>query len=292
MLNSLSAGTFFGCGGPYEAADLVLFGAPFDSTASFRPGARFASAAMRGDSIGLETYSPVLDRDLADIFFHDAGDLELCIGEAQTALRQVESYTAALLQDKKRPVLLGGEHLVTLGALRALHQRYPNLHVLHFDAHADLRDEYLGAKLSHATVMRRAWELLGDGKIHQFGIRSGERGEFAWANESHVSMHKFGFDGLAETMQALRGKPVYLTLDLDVLDPSVLPGTGTPEPGGVDFHALTRALRELESLNIAGFDIVELSPPCDPTGASTAVACKLLREMLLLFNAEFGIRNA
>jgi len=278
MLNS-----FFECGGPYETADFVLFGAPFDSTASFRSGARFASGTMRNESIGLESYSPVLDKDLEDISYHDAGELTLCIGEAQTALRQVEDFTAPLLLDHKRPVMIGGEHLVTLGALRAVHKQYPDLHVVHFDAHADLRDDYLGATLSHATVMRRAWELLGDGRIHQFGIRSGERGEFAWAEKKHVHMHKFNFVGLAETVQALHGKPVYLTLDLDVLDPSILPGTGAPEPGGVDFHALMHALRLLAPLRVVGFDIVELSPPCDRSGASTAVACKLLREMLLLY---------
>jgi len=280
MLNS-NADTLLGCRCPYEQADFVLFGAPFDSTASFRPGARFASKAMRADSECLESYSPYLDRDLADIAAHDAGDLALCIGETETALGQIEEFTARLLRDGKRPAMVGGEHLVSLGAMRALHRACPDLRVLHFDAHADLRDDYLGARLSHATVMRRVWELLGDGRIHQFGVRSGDRSEFQWAG-GHVHMRKFDFGGLEGAVRALAGRPVYLTLDLDVLDPSVLPGTGAPEAGGVGFHALLDALTLLRPLDIRGFDMVELSPCCDPSGASTATACKLLRELLLI----------
>ena len=281
MLNN-KIETFIGCDSPYEEAEFVLFGTPFDSTASFRPGSRFAGRSMRAESYGIETYSPYQDKDLGDIRVFDAGDLELCIGDADLALKQIEDFTDKLLSDQKRPVMIGGEHLVTLGAVRSLFRQLPDLHIIHFDAHADLRDDYLGAALSHATVMRRVWELLGDGRISQFGIRSGDRSEFAWSG-GHVHTQKFNFNGLKETVKKLDGNPVYFTLDLDVLDPSVFPGTGTPEAGGVSFSELLDAVNLLAPLNIAGFDMVELAPHYDMSGVSTAVACKLLRELLLLF---------
>jgi len=273
---------FLGCGAPYETADWVLFGAPFDSTASNRPGARFAPKAVRIESNGIETYSPRQNRDMEETNIFDGGDLELCIGDASVALWQIEDAVKNILNDSKRFAMIGGEHLVTLAAVRALQGLHPGLRVLHFDAHADLRDKYLGAKLSHATVMRRVWEILGDGSIWQFGIRSGEKSEFVWASE-HTSMQIFNLDGLQKTAASFKDKPVYLTLDLDVLDPSVMPGTGTPEAGGIFFNELLDALQSMPKMNIVGFDMVELSPPCDTSGASTAAACKLLREMLLMF---------
>lgn len=272
--------TFIGCGHDYEESRIVLFGAPFDSTTSFRPGTRFASAAMRNESMGIETYSPYLDADLEDRCIFDGGDLELIFGNAAKSLSIIEDFVAQVLQDKKIPCMIGGEHLVTLGAVRAAVKAYPELHILHFDAHADLRDDYLGEKLSHATVMRRCYDLVGDHKIYQFGIRSGERAEFLWAKD-HVFTSKFNFGGLEAAVAALAGKPVYLTIDLDVLDPSVFPGTGTPEAGGVSFNELMAAVSAVSGLNIVAADINELSPIYDQSGASTALACKLLREVLL-----------
>lgn len=280
MLNPY-AETFFACECEYERAEIVIFGAPFDSTASFRPGARFASRVMRQESFGLETYSPYLDKDLADYRIFDGGDLELCFGNTGRALGCIEARTAEILSGGKRPVMIGGEHLVTLGAVRAAVKEYPDLCVIHFDAHTDLREEYLGEPLSHATVIRRCWELVGDGRIYQFGIRSGLREEFLWAKE-HVKLTKFNFDGLADTVRALKGKPVYFTLDLDVLDPSVFPGTGTPEAGGVTFTQLLEAMKVLAPLNIIACDINELAPVYDQSGASTATALKVLRELLLI----------
>ncbi|UYO62465.1 agmatinase [Acetobacterium wieringae] len=279
MLNK-NIETFLGCDNEYGEADIVVFGAPFDSTTSFRPGTRFASRTMRGESYGLETYSPYQDKDLEDYFIFDGGDLELCFGDTEKALTAIESYTTRVLRDNKRPVMIGGEHLVTLGAVRAVARKYPDLHVVHFDAHADLRDDYLGITLSHATVLHRVWDIIGDGRIYQFGIRSGERSEFQWGKE-HVTTQKFNFEGLAEVIEKLQGQPVYFTLDLDVLDPSVFPGTGTPEPGGVSFIELLEAIQQVSRLNLVGCDINELSPVYDQSGASTAVACKVLRELLL-----------
>ena len=273
--------TFIGCDKPYDSADTVIFGAPFDSTTSYRPGTRFASRTMRAESYGLETYSPYLDRDLSETAICDLGELELCFGDTQAALADIEAQTAKILSDGKRPVMIGGEHLVSLGAIRAAAKQYPDLHIIHFDAHTDLREDYLGVKLSHATVMRRAWDILGDGRIFQYGIRSGDRPEFQWAAEGHVQMSKFDFAGLKETVFHLHDKPVYFSIDLDVLDPSVFPGTGTPEAGGVSFLELLGAIFEVCRLRIVAADVNELSPVYDSTGASTAVANKVLRELLL-----------
>lgn len=273
--------TFIGCDAAYKDADTVLFGAPYDCTTSFRPGTRFASAAMRRESYGLELYSPYQGKELTDRKIFDGGDLELPFGAPEPMLRMIEKQAAGILKDGKRPFMLGGEHLVTLGAVRAAVKKFPDLHILHFDAHADLRDDYLGQKLSHACVLRRCHELVGDGKIYQFGIRSGDKSEFDWGKE-HVFTRLFDFEGLDGALRALAGKPVYLTVDLDVLDPSVFPGTGTPEPGGVSFDALRKAVTDAcGALNVVAADVNELSPHYDASGASTAVACKIVREMLI-----------
>lgn len=274
--------TFIGCESSFEEASVVLYGAPFDSTTSFRPGARFGPSAMRHESFGLETYSPYQDRDLMDIRVFDSGDLELCFGSSEMALSDIEKRTVEILKAEKVPLLLGGEHLVTLAAVRAVVDKYPDLHIIHFDAHADLRDDYLGAKLSHACVLRRCYELLGDNRIHQFCIRSGEREEFQFAAQ-HTDFHPFTFEGLEEVVKRLKEKkvPVYFTIDLDCLDPSVFPGTGTPEAGGVSFWELLEAIRTVSQTNVVGADVNELAPMLDTSGVSTATACKVLRELLL-----------
>ena len=265
----------------YEYAKIVLFGAPFDSTTSFRPGTRFASRVMRSESFGLETYSPYLDKDLSDAKFYDAGDLELTFGDTKQALSDIKQFAKRILDEKKIPFLIGGEHLVSLPAIEAAADKYPDLRLIHFDAHTDLRDDYLGAKLSHATVIRRAYDVLGEGRIAQFGIRSGEREEFIFGKE-HTNLHPFNFDGLEGHLKEIEGRPVYFTIDLDVLDPSVFPGTGTPEAGGVGFmELLNAAMLVIEKSKVVALDMVELSPHYDISGASTAVALKLLREMLI-----------
>lgn len=147
--------TFLGCDKTFEEARIVIFGAPFDSTTSYRPGTRFASRTMRAESYGLETYSPYQDLDLEDAAVFDGGDLELCFGDVDRALGAITDFTAKILEKGRLPLMIGGEHLVTLGSVRAVASKYPDLHVIHFDAHADLRDDYLGARLSHATVLRR-----------------------------------------------------------------------------------------------------------------------------------------
>lgn len=278
--------TFLGCDKEFDEARIVIFGAPFDSTTSYRPGTRFASRTMRAESYGLETYSPYQDLDLEDAAVFDGGDLELCFGDTNLALQDITDCTERIVRAGKLPLMIGGEHLVTLGAVQSVAKHYPDLHVIHFDAHADLRDDYLGARLSHATVLHRVWDIVGDDRIYQFGIRSGERAEFQWGSE-HVHTQKFNFEGLEEVIEKLKGKPVYFTLDLDVLDPSVFPGTGTPEAGGVTFMQLLEAILKVGELTIVGCDINELSPLLDASGASTAVALKVMRELLLKLEERY-----
>lgn len=272
--------TFIACESSYEEAQTVLFGAPYDSTTSYRPGTRFASRAIRSESFGLETYSPYQDKDLEEIQVFDSGDLELSFGRVDLALADIKARTQTILADNKRPFMIGGEHLVTLPAVEATFEKHPDLQVIQFDAHTDLREAYLDAKLSHATVIRRIHDFLGDGKIHQFGIRSGERAEFQFAKE-HTNLHKYNLDGLKETVVALKDTPVYLTIDLDVFDPGVFPGTGTPEAGGIFFMEFVESLKLISQLNIVALDVNELSPTLDQSGASTALACKVVRELLL-----------
>lgn len=272
--------TLIACESSYEEAQTVLFGAPYDSTTSYRLGTRFASRAIRSESFGLETYSPYQDKDLEEIQVFDSGDLELSFGRVDLALADIKARTQTILADNKRPFMIGGEHLVTLPAVEATFEKYPDLQVIQFDAHTDLREAYLDAKLSHAIVIRRIHDFLGDGKIHQFGIRSGERAEFQFAKE-HTNLHKYNLDGLKETVVALKDTPVYLTIDLDVFDPGVFPGTGTPEAGGIFFMEFVESLKLISQLNIVALDVNELSPTLDQSGASTALACKVVRELLL-----------
>jgi agmatinase len=276
---------FIGCDSDFDDAEFVIFGAPFDGTTSYRPGARFAPSVMRRESYGIETYSPYQYSDLTDFAVFDAGDLELPFGNTERVLEMIEHQTSRIITRDKKPVMLGGEHLVTLGAVRALVKKYPNLRIIHLDAHADLRDEYLGEKLSHATVMRRCSELVGMTNIYQFGIRSGTAEEFMFGQIPNpiAALEKVD-EEIENILFVAEQNPVYITLDLDVLDPSYFPGTGTPEHNGCTVAELLAFFMAFSNLNIVGFDIVELSPPYDPSGISAAAANLLLREMLMYFS--------
>lgn len=278
--NTLST-KFLGCDSDFTSAGIVVFGAPYDGTTTFRPGTRFAPSTMRMDSIGIETYSPYFDADITDYSINDYGDLDLPFGAPRKALDMISHTANHIFNSNKKPLMIGGEHLVSLPVIEQAAKKYPDLKVIHFDAHTDLREDYLGESLSHSSVIRRAWDILGDGRIWQFGIRSGTREEFYWSRDGHTSMCLHNFATLDTSILDIGNSPVYLTIDLDVLDPSNFPGTGTPEAGGVSFTDLVNALLLISKLNIIGADIVELSPHYDHSGASTALACKVLREVLL-----------
>ena len=280
----VNTSTFISCESDFEDADIVIYGAPFDSTTSFRPGTRFGPQHIRTDSYGLETYSPYLDKDLEDYKILDIGDLDLPFGSPKKALDIIEETGNNIFKENKKALLLGGEHLVSLGNIRAAFNKYEDMLLIHFDAHTDLREDYMGEKLSHASVIKRAWDFLGDNRVYQFCIRSGERQEFQWARE-HTYLEKFTYTSLDEKVEQIgKERPVYITIDLDVFDPSLFSGTGTPEPGGIFWNDMISILKSLSKLNIIGADIVELSPQYDPSGVSTAVACKVLRELLLIMS--------
>ncbi len=268
------------CDADYAHADTVLVGAPFDGTSSYRPGSRFAPNAIRMESFGIETYSPYLKRELEEISVFDAGDMELPFGSAEKTLEIIEESISEIISGGKLPFMIGGEHLVTLGAVRAAAKKHKGLKIIHFDAHADLRDDYMGEKLSHATVIRRCAELLDDKSVYQFGIRSMTKEEDLWAEE-HTIQNKYDTKGFSEAIEAIGDAPVYLTIDLDVLDPSIFPGTGTPEPGGISFTELISAVHKMRGINFVACDVNELSPHYDQSGVSTVTACKVIRELLL-----------
>jgi len=266
----------------YEDSNWVMIGLPYDGTCSNKPGTRFAPQAMRIASWGLEEYSPIVDRDFNDVKFFDAGDLEFSLGNREACLDLIEKNVKEVLSDKKRTFCIGGEHLVTLPQIKAYKEKYPNLVLVHFDAHCDLREDYLGEKLSHACVIRRAIEYVGKENLYQIGIRSGEMTEFQWIKTNNTLLTNM--DEAKKIFADLKNRPVFITLDIDVLDTSIMPGTGTQEAGGITFKELIEWLLILKDNNIVGMDLVELSPDYDSSGASTAVAAKLAREMLIYFD--------
>ena len=278
--------SFQSCNKEYKESNVVIFSVPMDATTSFKPGTRFAGNAIRIDSMGLEWYSPYRNMDLKDYRTCDIGDLEIPIGDVDKALNIIYKNVKQMLDDDKKTMMIGGEHLVSYPVIKAHFEKYPELCVIHFDAHTDLREEFLGRKLSHATFMRHCHSFLGDGKIYQFGIRSGDKCEFEWATE-HIFQRKFDLKHLDEIVEKLKNMPVYVTIDLDVLDPSIFSGTGTPEPGGIQYKELLDAFQLFEKLEfLVGCDIVELSPMLDPSGVSTMVAAKSLRELILLLHSK------
>jgi agmatinase len=280
--------TFISSRASFEESEIVILGCPYDGSASFRPGARFGPSAIRRASWGIETFSPYFQKDLSQLSIHDMGDLELPLGEKKLSLDLIRKALRKILSAKKFPILLGGDHLITLPIVEEVIQIYSNLHLIQIDAHTDLREDYLGEKLSHCTVMRRVVDQLGEGRLFQIGIRSGTEDEFKLAKKmrSIISLNR---ESLRSMVKRLRNKPVYITLDLDVIDPSLLPGVGTPEPGGLTFQEFLSLLKELQSLHVIGFDMVELTPDYDPTQISSVTASVILREMILAFCFNLNI---
>lgn len=274
--------TYLSAKASFKEAEIIILGCPYDGSATFRPGARFGPSAIRKASWGIETYSPYFHEDLESLSIHDMGDLELPLGEKELSFNLIRRAIQQILSFKKFPVLLGGDHLITLPAVEELIKVYPDLHLLQLDAHADLRDEYLGERLSHSTVMRRVLDHLKKGKLFQVGIRSGTREELKLAKKMG-SMALLEKGSLQSLIKKLKGKPIYLSLDLDLFDPGVLPGVGTPEPGGITFQQFISMIKEISKLQIIGFDVVELTPDYDPTQVSSITASVMVREMILAF---------
>ena len=260
-----------------------LFGVPYDGTTSFRPGTRFGPAAIREVSSGLETYCPQLDLDLEDLAFADLGAVAIPFGAPEPVVAAVKTATEAVLELGLAPLMLGGEHSISSGAVAAVAERHPNLVLVQLDAHADLRHEWLGNHHSHACAMRRCLEVLPSGELLQIAIRSGTRDEFS---ELRRSKRLVPIEAMAATLAPYRGRPIYLTVDLDWFDPAVMPGTGTPEPGGFVWQHFATLSAELLQHNLVGADVVELAPQLDPSGVSSVLAAKVTRSLLLLLGTQ------
>mgnify|MGYP001419018482 CR=1 FL=1 len=270
----------------YEESQVVIYGMPMDWTVSYRPGSRFGPPRIREVSIGLEEYSPYLDRELDEVKYFDAGDIPLPFGNAEKSLDLIEEFVGKVLEDGKFPLGIGGEHLVTWPVIKAVYKKYPGLKLIHIDAHTDLRTEYEGEPLSHSTPIRKAAELIGPENVYSFGIRSGMKEEFEWAKEA--GLHLFKFDvhkPLSDVLPKLSGQPVYVTIDIDVLDPAHAPGTGTVDAGGITSRELLASIHEIarSNANVVGADLVEVAPIYDPSEQTVNTASKLIREMLLGF---------
>lgn len=261
----------------YESSDIVMLGLPFDGTVSYRPGSRFAPEQIRLASWGLEEYSPRFNKELKDCNFHDAGDLEFPLGNTTASLNMIEENVTQIYKDGKRVLGIGGEHLVTYPEIKAISKVYgDNLAIVHFDAHTDLREEYLGEELSHSAVLRLCTKYINPKNIKQIGIRSGMKEEWDFMAENKTLVNDYS------GLDSLKDKKIFVTVDLDVLDPSVMSGTGTPESGGMTFNELMSWFEYLKDFNIIGADVVELAPDYDTSGCSTAVATKVIRELLMI----------
>jgi len=258
----------------------VLLGVPFDGTACFRKGAALGPDSIREASDCLESYSPSLCRDLSLRPFSDLGNLTLAGASAEKINILVEEASHYLLSKELTPLLLGGEHSFTPGAVAAVLKHHPNLAVIQFDAHADLRNEWSGTRWSHACCMRRIRDMISPSRILQCGIRSGSSMEFDDLRESGCLVPP-DVDSLGSALKKVEGLPLYLTLDLDFLDPADLPGTGTPEPGGINWQELEELLAAIPWHRVVACDVVELAPELDPTGRSSILAAKIIREILL-----------
>lgn len=276
-------GIFMGANAPYQEAKAVILGVPMDHTVSFRPGTRLGPLSIRNVSVGIEEYSVYQDRDLAECQYRDLGDLSLPFGNVERSLTIIEKASRILMTDGKFPIFLGGEHLVSYPLLKPFIEKYPDLRVVHFDAHADLREDYLGEKNSHSTVMRKVVDLLGPKRLYQFGIRSGTKEEFVFAKEyTHMYVSEV-LEPLQRVLGDLAGHPVYITLDIDVVDPGFAPGTGTQEPGGCTSREILSVIHALGGLNVVGCDLVEVSPALDSSERTALLAAKLVREIILTF---------
>ncbi len=268
--------TWMGQNPDYNTASVVMLGLPFDGTVSYRSGSRFAPEQIRLASWGLEEYSPRFNKFLEDVNFHDAGDLEFPLGNTYKTLEVIEKNVEDIYNDGKKVFGIGGEHLVTLPEIKAVSKFYDNLAIIHFDAHTDLREEYLGEEMSHSAVIRHASKITGPENIKQIGIRSGMKEEFEFMKKYNTLAQKYS------DLDVLKDKKIFVTVDLDVLDTSIMPGTGTPEAGGFQFNELMGWFEYLKNFDIIGADVVELAPDYDASGASTAVATKVIRELLML----------
>lgn len=272
---------FMGSQEDYDSAHFVLMGAPMDFTVSFQPGSRFGPQTIRAVSDGLEEFSFYQNRSLEEVAFFDAGDIELPFGNIPAGLHRIQTVAKTLFDAGKIPITIGGEHLITLPLVKAAWAKFAGLAVFHFDAHADLRKEYLGEEFSHATVMYHVANLIQPENLYQFGIRSGTLEEYNFAREKTQIYFDDFLLPLEEIVSNWGKQPVYVTIDIDIVDPAFAPGTGTPEPGGCTAKEILQAVHLLKELPIVGIDIVEVLPQQDQSNRTALLAAKIIREFLI-----------
>jgi len=274
---------FMGSTESYEEASVVMVGVPMDFTCSFRPGTRFGPQKIREVSIGIEEYSIYMDKSLEDFEYYDSGDLDLPFGNVEKSLDMIGQAAKEIIEDNKFPLFIGGEHLISVPVIKEVYKKYGDeLIIIHFDAHADLREGYLGCPNSHASAVRRLVDFMPGKNIYQFGIRSGTREEFEYA-KANTNMYTIEvLEPLKKVVDKFKDKPVYFTLDIDVVDPAYANGTGTPEPGGISSKELLQTLNIIKDLNIVGFDLVEVSPHYDQSDRTALLAAKVIRDMIMI----------
>ncbi|NQT33631.1 agmatinase [bacterium] len=278
----METGRFIGALPPGERGEAALVGVPFDGTSSHRPGSRFGPKAIREGSMSLETFGPYYDRDLENMDIVDMGDLEVDQDSVERMIEQVYTVVGDILDKNMKPIILGGEHTVTIGVVKRMVEKYPDLVILQLDAHAHSREEYLGDKVSHATVMSRIVELISLERLYRLGVRAGSKEAFI----KHGIDLPLGFEGSAREVEAVMKSmpgdvPLYVTLDLDVFDPSLVPGVGNPAPMGMTYREFMQLVRKLAWRNLVGFDVVELAPQYDHTGVSAVVAATAVRDLMM-----------
>jgi agmatinase len=275
---------FMAASDDYAASRAVLWGIGQDFTTSYRPGTRFGPGRIREASYGVEEFSYHSLASLADKTFFDLGDIAVVFGDAKESLDRAEQVAHKLFSDGKLSMMMGGEHLVTVPCVKAAHATYgDDMVLLQFDAHADLREDYLGNPLSHAAAMKRCLDFLPSKNLYQFGIRSGTADEYRiGTTECNLFPHEV-LRPLKEAIPTLGQRPVYITIDIDVMDPAFAPGTGTPEPGGISSREMIDAIIAMKGLNVIGFDVVEVAPGLDHTDRTAVLGAKLIREAILAF---------
>ena len=267
----------------YDDASVILAGVPMDFTCSFRPGTRFGPQKIREVSTGIEEYSVYMDKSLDDVLFYDCGDIDLPMGNVEKSLELISASAEEIVNDGKFPLFIGGEHLISVPVIKKVYEKYgKDLVIVQFDAHADLREGYLGCPNSHASAVRRLVDFMPGKNIYQLGIRSGTRDEFEFA-QANTNLFKFDIiEPLGRVLPLIGKRPVYVTLDIDVADPSYANGTGTPEPGGISSRELLQAVHSFREMNLVGFDLVEVSPPYDVSDRTAVLAAKIIRDVILM----------
>jgi len=273
---------FIACTRSPDEAQIVFFGIPFEGKVNLRKGADRGPLDLRLASDSIETYSPALDRDLEDLAMADLGDCELPDAPPRAQLEAAREETRRFWRPGLRPVMLGGDHTATLPVIEVLAAAVPDLRIVQFDAHPDTREEFLGERFCYASAMARVMEVVPPERVFQVGMRTGSREEFErrLPNFFPVTAVAPG-DAVRRILPELRRHPLYVTIDIDVLDPSEAPGTGSPEPGGLRVPEVVELIRLLQGCEVVGTDLVEVAHAHDPSGRTGIAGSWFLREAIL-----------